>query len=491
MPYENEISDKIELPNKLSHSNIGKGAIELSQTLLPKEPPGNKPHKVGLDSGSHQHKQAPLEKSPVHEHHAPPAIQKEQTAGGSQRHNHAEMSMSSAFGGPDKVMNALGSGTSLLPSDTPAYMLHSNNGGWSVMAHGDIRAGINSQTGPRGVTRPESLNWGMVMAERKLGPGFLMLRGMFSMEPFTIPGAGSPMLFQTGETYQGKLIVDAQHQHNLVMELAAGYSLPLSKDVSVFAYGGPVFEPALGPPAFMHRESAMGVPLSHHWQDATHITNGGVTLGADIGRLRIEGSGFHGKEPGEDRLAVRPGNFDSWSARATFAPTSNWLIQVSHGHLKNPEAHEPGDVARTTASVMYNKRWQDGNWATTGVFGRNDTASGGSNSYLLETNLNYLDKNYIWARFESAAKHGLGAENIFGKPGFVHHDDNNHDQAHESARVNAFTLGVGRDVWKTNDFRFGVGGEVTMYDTPDHLNSVYGETPVGFKFFLRFRPDKM
>lgn len=484
MPYENAITDQMEPPGR-PRTDRDNWSIRLGipneLSLSAKGTSDSQPQKSGPETVS----------AHEHEHHAQPAIQKEHTAGDSQ-HNHAEMSMGSTFGGPDKSMNALGSGTSLVPADTPAYMLHGNKGGWSIMAHDDIRAGINSQMGPRGVTSAESLNWGMVMAERKLGPGSLMLRGMFSLEPFTIRGAGSPMLFQTGETYQGKEIVDAQHQHNLVMELAAGYSLPLSKDVTVFAYGGPVFEPALGPPAFMHRESAMGVPLSHHWQDATHITNGGVTLGADIGRFRVEGSGFHGKEPGEDRLALAPGNLDSWSARFTFAPTSNWVMQVSHGRLKNPEAHEPGDVARTTASVIYNKRWQDGNWATTGVFGRNDTASGGSNSYLLETSVNYLDRNYIWGRFESASKHGLAAENIFGKPGIGHHDDDHHgSQLHESARINAFTIGVGRDVWKTNDFRLGLGGEVTLYDAPDYLSSIYGDSPVGFKFFLRIRPDKM
>jgi len=431
----------------------------------------------------HDHPLSPEDKLPPEHDHEPVA--------GTEHHQHdGKMSMNSAFGGPFQSMNALGSGTGLVPADTPAYMLHINWGDWSIMAHGDIRAGINAQTGPRGSTQAESLNWAMIMAERKLTAGSLMLRGMFSLEPFTIPGAGSPMLFQTGETYRGREIVDAQHQHNLVMELTAGFALPLSKDVSLFLYGGPVGEPALGPPAFMHRESAMGVPLAHHWQDATHISNGVVTFGADIGKFRLEGSGFHGREPGENRLTITPGSLDSWSARLSFAPTPNWVMQVSHGRLKSPEAHEPGDVARTTASIMYNKRWDDGNWATAAVWGRNATANGSSDSYLLETSANFLDTNYAWARFESASKHGLSEENIFGKRGFDYHDDDHH-LLPESARINAFTLGVGRDVWTTTDLRLSMGGEVTFYDAPAHLNSIYGDMPVGVKFFLRLRPGKM
>ncbi len=441
-------------------------------------------------AAAQQHEPAQPVKSPEHEHHIPTVLSEDHSVS-DQHHDHGKTSMNSAFGGPFKSMNALGSGTSLIPADTPAYMLHFKKGDWSLMAHGDIKAGINSQTGPRGVTRGESLNWGMLMAERKLGPGSLMLRSMVSLEPFTIPGAGSPMLFQTGETYRGKEIVDAQHPHNLVMELAAAYTLPLSKGVSIFMYGGLVGEPALGPTAFMHRESAMGVPLSHHWQDATHISNGVVTIGADVGKFRLEGSGFNGKEPGEDRLSLSPGNLDSWSARLSFVPTPNWSMQISHGRLKNPEALEPADVARTTASLSYNKRWTDGNWSATGVFGRNDTIDGGSNTFLLETSVNFLDKNYAWGRFESASKHGLGKENIFGKPGFEHHDDANHSFL-ESARINAFTLGAGRDVWETNEFRYSLGGEVTLYDAPEHFNSVYGDSPpVGFKLFLRIRPNKM
>ena len=158
-------------------------------------------------------------------------------------HDMAAM-MSTITGGPFKSMSAIGSGTSLQPSTTPGYMWHWMKGDWMIMGHGDIKIGFNHQGGPRGINKAESQNWFMLMAERQAGPGRLMLRGMFSAEPWTAPRRGFPELFQTGETFKGRPIIDAQHPHDLFMELAAAYNIPLSEHVVLNFYGGPVAEPA-------------------------------------------------------------------------------------------------------------------------------------------------------------------------------------------------------------------------------------------------------
>jgi hypothetical protein len=177
--------------------------------------------------------------------------------------------MSTITGGPFRAMTAIGSGTSLVPASAPGYMWHWMKGDWMLMLHGNLIAGFNHQGGPRGVNKAESQNWLMFMAERPAGGGQLMLRGMFSAEPWTAPRRGFPELFQTGETFKGRPIIDAQHPHDLFMELAAQFTLPISEQVTINLYGGPVGEPALGPIAFMHRPSAMENPaavLGHHWQ---------------------------------------------------------------------------------------------------------------------------------------------------------------------------------------------------------------------------------
>jgi hypothetical protein len=407
--------------------------------------------------------------------------------------------MATITGGPFKSMHAMGSGTSLLPASSPGFMWHWMKGDWMIAAHGDLKIGFNHQGGPRGVNKAESQNWLMLMAERPAGGGRLMLRGMFSAEPWTAPNRGFPELFQTGETFKGKPIVDAQHPHDLFMELAAQYTLPLSENVSINLYGGPVAEPALGPVAFMHRPSASenpAAPLSHHWQDSTHITHGVFTAGVTAWRFRVEGSIFRGAEPDENRKDIELCKLDSYSARIWFTPTPNWVLQFSRGHLTNPEAAVPGDLDRMTASVSYNRNWSDGDWATSLIWGRNHEVHGNSNAYLLESTANFLDKNYLYTRIELLDRIGLLRENVFGRPGLedshLSGDGIEMDDHFEPVfRVGAFTFGGVRDIVAESKWRLGIGADVTFYHVPAALKAIYGSNPTSFHLFLRLRPGKM
>lgn len=71
---------------------------------------------------------------------------------------------------------------------------------WSFMDIGVFRFGYDRQGGPSGDTAVESSNWNMAMAQRDLAGGRLTLMLMNSLEPATMPEAGSPHLFQTGES---------------------------------------------------------------------------------------------------------------------------------------------------------------------------------------------------------------------------------------------------------------------------------------------------
>jgi hypothetical protein len=419
-------------------------------------------------------------------------------AHGAEPHEMSAM-ISTITGGPFKAMQAIGSGTSLLPASAPASMWHWRVGDWMLMVHGDLKVGFNHQGGPRGVNKAESENWLMIMAERQAGRGRLMLRGMFSGEPATAPRRGFPELFQTGETYKGRPLIDAQHPHDLFMELAAGYTLPLSERVSIHFYGGPVAEPTLGPVAFMHRVSAAenpAAPLGHHWQDSTHITHGVITTGVTMGRFRAEGSVFHGAEPDEDRTDIELGKLDSWSARLWFTPTRDWSLQISHGHLVHPEALVPGNLSRTTASIAYNRPWRNGSSATSVIWGRNHEVHGNSNSYLLESTANFFDKNYLYTRLELVDKFGLLEENIWGRPGLatIHPSGDGFEigeRFDQPFRIGAFTFGGVRDVVSDPRWRVGVGADVTFYHVPGALTPIYGSSPTSFHLFLRFRPGKM
>jgi hypothetical protein len=387
------------------------------------------------------------------------------------------------------VHGAMSSGTSALPATSPARGISWRPGDWLVMLQGDVRVGLNKQNGPRGVGKLESQNWLMAMADRPVGPGMLSLRGMVSAEPITTPHGGFPQLFQTGETYRGREIVDAQHPHDLFMELAAYYTLPLGERAVWELYAGVVGEPALGPPAFMHRPSAAenpAAPLGHHWQDSSHITHGVVTTGFDFGKVKVEGSVFRGAEPDENRGDIEMGALDSWSARVWLRPSPAWAIQVSHGRLNDPEPFEVGDTVRTTASIHHNVAWDRGNWASAVIWGRNSESHGDSNAYLFESTARFLDRNTVYTRMELVDKQHLLDENIFGRPGLELHDGEEHGEE-QSFRVAGFTFGYVRDVYSDRWMTVGLGADFTVYAAPGALDAVYGRTPTAAHAFVRVR----
>ncbi len=257
------------------------------------------------------------------------------------------------------------------------------------MTHGFANLVYDHQGSRRGDTRTFSENMLMGMASRDLGPGRLGLRAMISAEPWTIGREGYPLLLQTGETANGVTpLVDRQHPHDLPMELAATYSVPVGQgtDSSVFVYAGLPGEPALGPATFMHRFSGMDnpeAPLGHHWLDSTHVTFGVATLGWIRGNVKVEGSVFTGREPDQNRTDIESPKMDSWSARISWQPARDWSLQVSHGHLNSPEQLEPEvDADRTTASAMYNRPLADGDWQTTLRLGAERPPSGDDHRLL-------------------------------------------------------------------------------------------------------------
>jgi hypothetical protein len=370
-----------------------------------------------------------------------------------------------------------GSGTGWQPASVPAHEWMTRLGSWDFMAHGVIFATFNYQGGPRGSGKAESVNWAMLMQQHSLGKGTILFREMLSAESLTSPHPGFPQLFQTGETYHGQPLVDHQHPHNVFSELALYYTRPLSGKLTWLFYGGPAGEPALGPVTYLHRASASelpAAPLAHHLQDSTHLVFGVITTGLILGRFKLEGSAFNGREPNEQRWSIQLGALDSWSGRVSVAPGRNWTAEYSYGFLNHPEALEPDNQRRQSASIEYNRPITRGNWATTAVWGRRhkDQASTTQNSYLLESTLNFLDRNYVYTRMELVDK-----DELF--PG---------DPAQPSYRIGGYTFGGVRDLIQNRAWQLGLGADVTFNSMPAALDATYGSNPVSFRLFIRMRP---
>jgi hypothetical protein len=378
------------------------------------------------------------------------------------------------------------SGTDAEPNSTPIPMLMTMRHGWMLMFHGEGFLSDIQQSGPRGTDKLFSTNWLMPMAQRPLGRGTLTLRTMLSLEPATVTDRRYPELFQEGETAYGLPLVDGQHPHNFFMEVAAFYDYKLTEASLLTIYAAPVGDPALGPPAYPHRVSTAEdplAPLGHHLQDSTHISDDVITVGLTYHNVRVEASGFHGREPGEDRWHIDQGKIDSWATRLTFNPGQNWSLQYSIGQLHAPEALFPTeDIRRMTASLMYNRPLKTGNWASMLLWGRNQSLADGNvgNSYLLESTLRFLRKNYAWTRIENVDRTN---ELLIGEhplpPGFVER---------YFARVQAYTAGYDHDLGHIPHLSTALGGQITAYGVPDELRPLYGVHPVSVMVSLRVRP---
>jgi hypothetical protein len=255
--------------------------------------------------------------------------------------------------------------------------------------------------------------------------------------------------------------------------LSATYAHRLSERDSLFLYLGYPGEPAIGPPAFMHRVSGMDMasaPITHHWLDSTHIVFGVATLGFVHDDLKFEVSQFTGREPDENRYDFDGARFDSTSFRVTWNPSANWSFQASWGSLHSPEQLEPEvDEDRFTASASYAVRIGDeGLLAATAAVGVKHLDPGpGLTAFLLEAAYKPTDLWTLIARAEWAENAELSG----------HHG--------EIAEVSTLALGVVRDFRLSEHWKIGVGAQYAFNFVPRSLEHDYGGDPHGTMVFVR------
>ncbi|MBI3491138.1 MAG: hypothetical protein HY047_05040 [Acidobacteria bacterium] len=352
---------------------------------------------------------------------------------------------------------------------------------WQFMQDGIVFAEFNHQGGPRGGDELVAPNWWMGMASRETSRGRLTFTSMLSLDPATVGKDGYREILQAGEALNGRPLIDRQHPHELFMQLAAIWRVPVNESTGLTLAGAPVGEPALGPVAFMHRASAADnptAPLSHHTFDSTHIAFGVVTAAVDHGPFVIEGSVFNGREPDENRWDFDFGRLDSFSGRVWYRPTDAWELQASSGRLESPEELEPGNVVRSTASASWTQRNGMAVSSVTAGYGRNDSDHGARNAFFLEGS-RHADQNTVYGRFEA-----LQVETALLQTDVLPQGS----AADVKDPVFAFTLGGVRDVLDVRGFEGGLGADISFYGVPDALQPMYSAHPVSFHVFFRLRP---
>jgi hypothetical protein len=401
-------------------------------------------------------------------------------------------------------MNRNGSGTAWQPDQTPMYMWMQHKGPWMLMYHSAAFGRYTSQNfnhrdarGHRSAV--DGPNWFMTMAQRNVGErGLLNLSLMMSLDALTETRGGYPLLFQTGESYQGQPLIDKQHPHDLFSGLSVAYTYAVSKDIDLTAYLGYPGEPAVGPTAFMHRISAMpnpDAPLSHHWTDATHITYGVATLGVRYKQFKLEGSNFTGREPDQYRYDFDKPRADSWAARLNWNPTSELALQASHAFIKSPEdLHPDENVRRTTASVLHSRSWGERHYlASSLVWGLNQGhGAHAEHAVLAETNLT-LGRPTFYGRYEFVQK---DSEEL----SFYPSTPPSEPLRERVFNINALTLGASYRLTSLGGARgpeLSVGGQLTGYFIPQDLQQDryygfrgyvgpgYGKLPLSASVYVR------
>ncbi|MES1199275.1 MAG: hypothetical protein ABUS48_04765 [Pseudomonadota bacterium] len=369
-----------------------------------------------------------------------------------------------------------GSGTSWQPDATPHEGLTTMHGDWMLMGHLLLNGVYDWQDGPRGDDKAFVSGMAMGMAQRQIGDsGTLTLHAMLSPDPF-MGARGYPLLFAQGETADGATpLIDRQHPHDLFMELAVSYAHRMSDDDSLFVYAGLPGEPAFGPPAFMHRLSAMDspeAPITHHWFDSTHITFGVFTAGWVHDRWKLEASRFRGREPDEHRYDIETGALDSTAARLSWNPTDNLALQVSWADIASPEALEPDlDETRWSASAIYTRRvGEAGWWSSTLGLARKERSDG-------------VDTD---AAFAESAYHPNEAWTVFARAERLETDELAPGPVATVARL---SLGAIRDWRVAEHVRFGVGALAEKDFAANALEPSYDGDPAGAMGFVRLKVD--
>jgi hypothetical protein len=391
------------------------------------------------------------------------------------------------------------SGTAWRPQVTPMYGLHRPWRGWDLRVDGVAflqaiyEPRDRHRTGGFDTRQVGSVNWAMFMARRSAGAGRFGVRTMVSAEPWTVSGCGTLSFLATGEICDGDTIHDRQQQHDLVMELAADYGRALRGPWRWQVYAGLAGQPALGPPGYPHRASAMANPLgpiTHHWLDSTHVAFGVVTVGVHDARWKAEASLFNGREPDESRVDLDLGGFDSVAARLSFLPTGRLALQLSAARLRDAWSEfpfpSPDPATRLTASAMYHRPLTaNGIWATTIAVGLNrarETVVGGvldatTGAALLESSIRFSDRHTVFARGELG---GMPAHHLHA-----------HEHASSIFTIGKAQLGYIRHLRAFKGVQPGIGATAAVGVLPPALAPRYfGRTAPSFGLFFSLQPAR-
>ena len=162
-------------------------------------------------------------------------------------------------------------------------------------------------------------------------------------------------------------------------------------------------------------------------------------------------------------------------------PTGRLSFAGWYAYLVSPEELHPLErVHRYGASAMYaGNGLSGGTWASSLIWGANESAGRVENSALAETNLEIGQKNAVFGRVEYVRKNGEELA-LSGVNPLQQFD------------IGSVLAGYVREIAKVRGASIGIGGLVSVGFVPSTLEPFYGtRAPAGLDLYIRIRPTRM
>lgn len=368
--------------------------------------------------------------------------------------------------GLDPMRNV--SGTTANPG--PSIWVASSPGGWTFFHGFDAHVTYLSQTGPEEQENEVfSTNWVGAGVHRNIGDSaFILARGRFSLEPFTIQEDGYPQFFQyvPGEPDP----TDRMRASDLFGEAAVQVGFRPTQTTLISLYGALVGQPALGAAPAQLRQSGIDfaeAPFAYDIQETYADSTSVVTAGFSTSWIALEASAFHDGATTGDHTDLETGDIDSQSARLTLM-SPNAMVQVSRGELGEDLAQR----TVTSASFTYSASMI----AATALWTRREfenDAFAAETAYGLELALRGSRNTFM-----------VRAEHVDRPSGFPFP---NIPVGLTVEPATHFTGGYLFDFIAGGRYRAGVGVNIDYRTQTRDLEEFYGHKPQGIYTFVRFR----
>ncbi len=359
------------------------------------------------------------------------------------------------------------------------------------MVHGNGFLVQNSAESVRGRSRLTAPHMLMTDVGHSYGNHYLNADFMLTLERWTFPKDGNPLLLQIGEVNQdNQPYIDAQHPHSSpIMGLTLSDTIRLGEGKDYLKiFFAPRGQATDGPIPYMHRPTGMinpDAPLGHHTaQDVSHITSTVIGSLLAFGKFQIEGSVFNGAEPEPAKVDLPIGNINSFAARLGYQFSDSMFAMISGAQFDPSDKQMTMPKAQRYSGSIYTRHKFSENWML-----HNTLIYGQLNNHENIPVLKSYGEEFLFHKNESS-------QNIWGRIEFVERTAMQlaiatMSGADDPKIVTAVTAGYTYTINPEADVTTGIGGSVTKNFLPTEFKDAYAGNPLSGKIFIQLSGMKM